>query len=95
MLPMVRLRRKLVGEAPLLVEPPILGEAATEEDPPIVGERWTVAEELLGVKVDVGEARLALEGDEISGLLLLSTPSSLLVETVSPLLLTPSEGPEP
>ena len=73
---MVRLRRTLVGEAPVLVEPPeppILGEAATEEEPPIVGERWTVAEELLSVEAGVlhGEAPLIVDGDEISGLLLL------------------------
>ena len=95
---MVGLRRTLVGEGPVLgepPEPPILGEAATEEDPPIVGERWTVAEELLSVKADVGEARLAVDGDERSRLLLLSTPSPLPVETLSPLLMTPSEAPEP
>ena len=83
MRPMVRLRRTLVGEAPVFVrppEPPILGE----EDPPIVGERWTEAEDaLLTVEVDVGEEarlivdvlvgepRLVLDGDEFSGLLLL------------------------
>ena len=80
---MVRLRRKLVGEAPLLVEPPILGEAATEEDPPIVGEDC-VAEEFLSVKFDVGDARLTVDVDERSGLLLLGTPSSLALETLSP-----------
>ena len=65
---MVRLRRTLVGEEPVLVEPPSLGAAATnEEDPPTVGERWTVA---------AGE-RLTVFGDESSGLLFLCNPSSL------------------
>ena len=80
MRPMVRLRRTLVGEAFVFVQPPILGE----EDPPIVGERWTEEEDaLLAVEVDVGEearlivdvllgeARLIVDGDEFSGLLLL------------------------
>ena len=71
---MVRLRRTLVGEEPVLVEPPILGSnpilgaAATKlEDPPTVGERWTV---------EAGE-RLNVLGDESSGLLLPCKPSSL------------------
>ena len=65
---MVRLRRTLVGEEPVLVEPPILGAAATKlEDPPTVGERWTV---------EAGE-RLNVLGDESSALLLLCNPSSL------------------
>ena len=72
MRPIVRLRLTLVGEGPVLVEPPILGEAATEEDPPIVGERWTVADELLTV-----------DGAERSCLLLLGIPSSLPVEPVT------------
>ena len=58
----MRLRRILVGEGSVLVEPPepprILGKAESEEeDPPIVVERWTVAGELVGqlltVKVEV------------------------------------------
>ena len=68
---MVRLRRTLVGEEPVLVESPILGEAATEEDPPIVGERWTVAgDAVLAVEVVAGE-RLTVLGDARSALLLL------------------------
>jgi len=73
---MVRLRRTLVGEGPVLVvppEPPILGEAANEEDPPIVGERWTVAGDAVlpvNVEVVVGERLTVLE-DERSGLPLL------------------------
>lgn len=64
----MRLRRTLVGEGSVLVEPPepprILGEAeAEEEDPPIVVERWTVAGEM-----EVGD-RLTVVGDERSGLL--------------------------
>ena len=75
----MRLRRTLVGEGSVLVEPPepprILGEAeAEEEDPPIVVERWTVAGEMVGqlltvkVEIEVGD-RLTVVGDERSGLL--------------------------
>ena len=71
---MVRLRRTLVGEEPVLVEPPILGSnpilgaAATKgEDPPTVGERWTV----------VAGERLTVVEEESSALLFLCKPSSL------------------
>ena len=64
MRPMVRLRRAIVGEGPVLVEPPFL---ATEDDPPIVAERSTVDGQLLAVKLVVVGGHL----DVVSNLLLL------------------------
>jgi len=65
--PMVRLRRAIVGEGPLLAEPPEPPFLATEDDPPIVAERSTVVGQLLAVKLVVVGGHL----DVVSNLLLL------------------------